>query len=225
MSGNVITRPIAVSNQTMPPGNLTATVPILVDLTTTTSIAVDLTNSQRTGIFNALQSVYVDNSGNLSSVSLQFSGSQQIVTCPPTYQGWVPVLSINPPVITVSSSGGVKVPLFFCNVPMPVGFWPTVAGGATPPLTLTSRSIASTAAGASTQLMAANTSRRYFGISPQSGATVWINPLGGVAAANGPDCFPLTNGQLYEPPPEGVTASAINYFDAAGGNVLNAWEG
>lgn len=220
-----ITHPIAVANQAMPPGNASKTIPMVADLTAQTTVSFDLTNANRQGLFEFLQSCYIDNSANLQSLTLQFSGSNQIVICPPNSQGWVPVLSINPPIITASSTGGVKVPLYFCNVPMPVGFWSTIAAGAATPLNLTSRSVASSAAGASTQLMPANTARRYFGIVAPQGATIWINPLGGVAGANAVDCFALSNGQVYEPPSEGVTASAITYFDAAGSHVISAWEG
>ncbi len=98
----------------------------------------------------------------------------------------------------------------------------TIAANTTAPTTrvLVSRSVASTAAGATTALVAANPARRLLRVQAPQGAGVWLNLLGGAAGANAPDCLYLTPGDVFE----GQDTNAVSYWCATGGLVLSAWE-
>ena len=85
---------------------------------------------------------------------------------------------------------------------------------------LVSRSVASTAASASTTLVAANAARRLLRVQAPQGAGVWLNLLGGTAGTNGPDCLYLAPGDVFE----GQDTNAATYWCATGGLVLSAWE-
>lgn len=223
MSGTV-PNTIRVSNQSMPANNQAKTLPYKAQLASATSDTLDLNIAQTTGTIDQVQAIFVDNSANLSSVSVNFSYSNMTVTIPPQSQGWVPVLSSNPPVVTFTSSGGVIVPVFLCNVPMPASVWPCNNAGANSTVTLTNRSTTSPNPAASTQLMAANTSRKYVMIKGPETADLWINPLGGTASVDGLGCFKIIAGGTYETNTV-AWSGQINYFTVGVGVHVNAAEG
>ena len=190
---------------------------------------IDLTLSMQQKRITAVQSVWVDNSLNSAPVQIQAQGIGQTIIVPPNAQGYVPILAPQTaPKFTISSSGNVNVPLIFLNVPVPSAVWNTVSdqGGATggiAQITPTSRSVVTVAA-TSTQLMAANSSRKYLLIQAPQSAGVWLNFNGGVASVGGTDCFYLAPGQPYESG-AGAVVKAINYYCATGSLALNALEG
>ncbi len=70
--------------------------------------------------------------------------------------------------------------------------------------------------------MPANASRQAMKIQAPAGADLWINELGGTAAANGADCFSIPAGALYEPRVAG--RAAVTYLCAAAGLPIVASE-
>lgn len=84
-----------------------------------------------------------------------------------------------------------------------------------------SRSANST--GASQEIMPANQGRRWLLIQAPQTAALWVNLRGGVAAANGADCFHLPAGGTYEAQTF-VTASAVTVFCATAALMIAALE-
>jgi hypothetical protein len=70
--------------------------------------------------------VYIDNSLNGSAFTLTVAGTNMNVTARANSQGWYPLFCPNPPRFTFASSGGVNVPVFFGNMPMPSATWDTI---------------------------------------------------------------------------------------------------
>src|SRR5215471_13121965 len=118
-----------ISNQSQPAGNVAKTLPFTATLSSATPITLDLQNSQFRGIIDQVQSVFVDNADNPSSLSITTTTGQRVV-CPPNSQAWLPLLSSNPPLFVFASSGGVDVTVFLCNIPMPVDVWATAGASA-----------------------------------------------------------------------------------------------
>jgi hypothetical protein len=190
-----------------------------------------------------VQGIFIDNSGASNGAVTVKMTSGQIFTIPGTYQALMPLYLSGDQTITMSGSGTLN----FCliNFPTPAAVWPS-AGTAVaqitglvqtqdaiaegflsnmqPTLTLTSRSIASTVASASTQLMAANSVRKYYLIEAPQSAEIWINPLGGTAGVGAVDSFQISPGGKYESA-WFVTAAQINYFCATASLVIAAVEG
>ena len=94
-------------------------------------------------------------------------------------------------------------------------------GGAAASASFTSRN-ATSVAGASTALMAANASRQAMKIQAPPAADLWINELGGTAASGGADCFSIPAGSLYEP--HVASRAAVAYWCATAGLQIVASE-
>lgn len=94
----------------------------------------------------------------------------------------------------------------------------------TPGGTPTSRSLV-TVATTSTQLMAANASRKYFKIAAPQTQGVWLNFIGGTAAPNGADSYFLGAAQIWETStPNYVTQAKISYYSTAASLEIAAEE-
>lgn len=89
------------------------------------------------------------------------------------------------------------------------------------PSTLESRTVASTVASTSSPLVGANPSRRLLRIYAPQTVGIWINPLGGTAAANGVDCvfIPAAGG-----PYTTSDSNAVTYFCGTAALVIPAFE-
>ena len=113
-----------VSNQQMPPGCQGRTITYVSQLSGTQTDTLDLTQAVLQKTIDQIQSVFVDNSLNGSSVSIQCRASNHKVVIPKNSQAWMPILVVQgSEFFDIASSGGVVVPLFFCNVPMPAAVW------------------------------------------------------------------------------------------------------
>ncbi len=99
------------------------TIPIKVDLTVNTTADIDFSQQNALEQISFIQGVYIDNSNNAAALTLVCQGSGQIIEAPAGAQGYVPLLATLPNKFTVATSGGVIVPLFFYNVPMPAAVW------------------------------------------------------------------------------------------------------
>ncbi len=95
-----------------------------------TEFSIDLTLSQTQKYLSLVQGVYIDNSLNADAVTLVCGGgTSQKIVFPPNAQGYLPLLVSRPTTFTVSSAGGVNVPIIFLNVPVPAIIWGQSAGG------------------------------------------------------------------------------------------------
>lgn len=101
--------------------------PIILDFTTLSALYGDLRPAFDSGEFDLVQSVFIDNSANSVSTTINFPGAGpkgQNVTAQPFSQGYYPVSpSVGDGRFTASSGGGVAVPIAFYNVPMPYVTW------------------------------------------------------------------------------------------------------
>lgn len=87
----------------------------------------------------------------------------------------------------------------------------------------TDRSGTITTGGTAQTLMGSNTSRHGWWIQNQSTGNLWINEIGGTAAATQPAFFIPPNG-FYENPFMGVSTSAISIYGATTGQAFAARE-
>lgn len=89
-------------------------------------------------------------------------------------------------------------------------------------VTLTSRSGTLTNTNAQ-QLMAANSSRKWWFIQNNSAGTLWVNVFGGIATLSQPS-IKIAAGDYYECPPGCATGQAISIIGDAGGLTFTAGE-
>lgn len=98
-------------------------IPITVDFTTQQTWMLDLTQQTALKIVGYIQCVFVDNSQNGETISIQTQTVRQTVVIPPYSQAFVPLLLVDGPVVNLSSAGGIPIMLHFLNVPMPLEVW------------------------------------------------------------------------------------------------------
>lgn len=88
-----------------------------------TSVLLDFSSLQQQGKISFIQGVMVDNSGNTAALTIQSQTMNQKIVIPAGAQAILPLFVTNPPIFIVSSIGGVQVPLFFFNIPLPAQVW------------------------------------------------------------------------------------------------------
>lgn len=88
-----------------------------------TSVLLDFSQLQQQGKISFIQGCMVDNSANASPLTIQSQTMNQKIVIPANAQAILPLFVTNPPVFLVSSAGGVNVPLFFFNIPLPAQVW------------------------------------------------------------------------------------------------------
>jgi hypothetical protein len=137
-----------------------------------------------------------------------FNGSGYLLVADPILDGCVLAGELQVAIPGVTSGGALNVN-------------PATVGG-----TFTDRTVMSTAAATSTQLMAANAARKYVIIGAPQTEGVWINPRGGTAGPNLTGCFFLNAGLIWEKssPSDYIWQSAIYYYTTSGALVLPAGE-
>lgn len=90
------------------------------------SYQVDLNNLQQEGFFSMLQTVYVDNKKNSSTLTIVVNGSGQNIEISPNTEGYYPVLAPNPvklQFLTSAQAIGEVVQVFLINVPIAGVVW------------------------------------------------------------------------------------------------------
>lgn len=117
--------PVPVYNQQMPKGNIIKSLPLVLNLGAGIPQVIDLTNQQTAGIIDQIQAAWIDNSANTGTVTINTGAAQQNVILKTGWQGFVPLMVSNPPILTVTSSATATVMINLMNVPMPCGVWPT----------------------------------------------------------------------------------------------------
>lgn len=107
-------------------GNRELLVPL--DFSAVTSIDDDLTNEQRLGQIEIVQSVFIDNSLNAQTVTIQFlHGLTQKIVAPALSQGCYPVLVPGALRYRATSTGGVIVPVVWSNTKREFSVWGPVS--------------------------------------------------------------------------------------------------
>jgi hypothetical protein len=95
----------------------------LLNFTSTSQLTVDFTIANQQQTITAVQSIWVDNSSNGSTLSIYCIGTQQNVVIPAGWQGTVPIIAANRPKFLVTTTGGVEVNLLWLNVPLTSNLW------------------------------------------------------------------------------------------------------
>lgn len=112
----------AVTNQLAPPEGPKA-VPVSLDFSSNPSYTLDYGNNQQLAQFSILQSIFIDNSANGSSITIIVNGTGQRIVCPATSQGYFAILCQSPINLTFSSAGNVPVPCYLLNFPLATAVW------------------------------------------------------------------------------------------------------
>lgn len=97
--------------------------PLYLDFRTATSYLLDLKLAQQQMRLSFVQTVYADNSASLVPLNITTGVIQQTIQIPAGGQGFIPVLALESPTLTVSSTGGVVVPIFLLNFPVSPAVW------------------------------------------------------------------------------------------------------
>lgn len=110
----------------MPGQNLPKTVPYITQTDTGGPDELDLTYFITNNNLDQIQSVYIDNKDGTTPFTLFIQSTGQNVTVKEHTQGWYPLMVSFPAEGKFVFSGATaKTPIFFSNVPMPVGQWDT----------------------------------------------------------------------------------------------------
>lgn len=101
----------------------TKAIPFNVDFATFATWQIDLTNQFRQGQFTTLQTVWIDNADNNSTLTLTCSVTAQRIIAPARSQGFYALLQPTPPVFQLNSAGGIVVEVIFLNFYIPPQVW------------------------------------------------------------------------------------------------------
>lgn len=200
-----------------------------LDLSANTISIVDFTLSEFAGAIEFIQSLYIDNSLNAASLSVQCDITNQIITIPHNSQAYVPVLVSERAKFTFSTSGGVVVPVCFLNCPSPLAIWDTGNGTA---VDLTVNIVGNAATDGSSTITAGGTAQNLFtGTVPVNGFAVynpdptndiWVSDST-TAAANGTGSIRCAaNGGGYETPPNSAPLGVVSIIGAVTGQKFTA---
>lgn len=121
-AGNTIGNAQGVFNQTQSKLGPKA-VPVRVDLTVNTAFTLDLATLNAFNTIDFVQTLFVDNSLNPAATYIYNGVSQQTLVVPAMAQAYLPFLCPNPGRFTVTSAGGVVVPIEMLNFPVSPAVW------------------------------------------------------------------------------------------------------
>lgn len=102
------------------------------------SFIADLVLMQQQHKFSFAQALFVDNSRNLSPLSITANGTIQLIKVPAGWQGYVNCLVPNPAKITFDSAPAIdtRVFVFLLNFPVNTFLWPSDPNGAVIPFSV-----------------------------------------------------------------------------------------
>lgn len=89
-----------------------------MDFSIDPTVNIDLTTQIDNNLITNFQGMFVDNVDNTDPITFIFSGTNQRIVVGAGVAEYVPILTLNPPVIIAVSNGGIKVSAFFYNVPI-----------------------------------------------------------------------------------------------------------
>lgn len=119
MSGNSSIRRVA--NQLMPQGNVSKALPYVAQVEHGGPDELDLSFALTNNSIDQIQSVFIDNTNGAALFVLTIVSTGQQIKMRPGFQGWRPCL-VNPNGDTfVFTGGNALTPVFFLDVPMPIG--------------------------------------------------------------------------------------------------------
>jgi hypothetical protein len=113
---------VQVGNSSLPPEGPRA-LPYRLDFSAQQAYAISCNYIFQQKLLSNIQSVFVDNSGSLTPLTLLVNNTQQQEIIPPGAQAYLPLLMANSATLVVSSTGGVPVFIQLLNIPMPACVW------------------------------------------------------------------------------------------------------
>lgn len=92
----------------------------------------DFSTFQFMGEVCKIQTLFVDNSANASSLTITTNTLQQQLFIPPNSQGFIPLLSTQPLKLSFASTGPANVTVYALNYSVPPAMWGISAAGSIP---------------------------------------------------------------------------------------------
>jgi hypothetical protein len=222
-------------------------IPVQCNFATNSGYTIDLTDLFNRDYVTQIPCVFIDNSGNTSSVTVTVQDTGQNIVCPPNSQGYFAVFQGINTRFTAQSAGAVNVPMEFLNFPIAPNVWSingtpalsngalqvsdailegTVVNGAVQTtingnLSYTTISSTITAGGTSQQVLAANTSRKAIQIQNLSAGILMVN-WGAAASATAGIALQGASvapgaGGYYESAPGLCSNQSVNIWGATTG--------
>ncbi len=121
---NLLNVGMSISNVIVPKGGPKA-VPAILDFNNTAKIELDGQQVIDAGQIEYLQGVFIDNADNPTAFTLEISGLNQRIVCPPNKQGYFAIMAVNPPKMTAKTTQAANrvINVFFYNVPIQSAVW------------------------------------------------------------------------------------------------------
>ena len=116
-----VTSYFSVQGLQVPPEGPKA-IPLILDFSVTNEYDLNLQNMVQRNFISQVQALWVDNSANASSLTINFPGLQSVIIGGGR-QGYVNVLCPNPPVMSFVSAGGVISKIVLLNYPVTNATW------------------------------------------------------------------------------------------------------
>lgn len=236
MSGESLqTQRFPVYNGYAPVEGGPAAIPITLDFTVNGSVSFDVIDAVQRGIVDYIQSMWVDNSGNLNALTFLCSQTGQKIIVPANAQGIWPIIAPAGLRITATTTpaGGLKPLVILLNVPMPMTQYGPVSLTVTnvnpAQGTMTDRSGSLAVAGTSQLLAAANGARKLLMIeNPATAAgqgiaaaeSLFVNATA-AATVNGGNSFEILPGGYW--PPGNVNVTSTDLFNVNAATVGHKW--
>lgn len=123
ISGGDTTNQVSIAGQLMPKGGARA-IGFNLDFVSFQQIIIDFTYAYENTQFQEVMGVFVDNSTNPQTLTIQAQQApQELLVVPPFSQGVFPILAPIRPKFTVATDGSVVVGLIFTNIPLATAVW------------------------------------------------------------------------------------------------------
>jgi hypothetical protein len=110
-------------NGQMVPSEGPRAIPLALDFTQTIQYSLNLQNITQRNFITMIQSAWIDNSANGSTMTLSFPNTQQRMIFPAGFQGYVSLLCPNPPQMYFASAGDCIVYVELLNYPVSNTSW------------------------------------------------------------------------------------------------------
>lgn len=220
-------------------------VPVQCDFSANSGYSIDLSDLFNRKYISQLPMLFIDNSGNTSSVTVTVVDTQQKIVCPPQSQGYFAIFQGYNFKFTAQSSGAFVVPMEFMNFPVAPAVWSinglplvntsgavvtadTILDGAvvsgvlqtavTGNLAYTDASGTITEGDTAQTISNANANRKAMQLQNISTGVMYYNF--GAAAGNGIGFLLAANGGYYENAPGLCTNQSISIWGATTGQAF-----
>jgi hypothetical protein len=209
------------SNFTLPPNSLyngsvpkegPKAIPLALTFAGAESVSIDLVLQKQLAKISGIQTIFIDNSANTHAVTISAQATQQIIECPPSSQGYFPILVTSDLKFVISSEGAGDTEFQFINFAIAGAVWGIDANtNVTYPflfdsngnlktcnhnavgVVTTDASGTITTGGTAQVALAANPNRKQYRIMNINAATetLWYRDDGGTAVIGGAGSWPL----------------------------------